>query len=88
MDEDRFPKGANCHDQDSQTYPGAATQDSSDNCMTDADEDGYEDDTPEPENSNIVAGTDCDDSNPDIFPGATEVADDSVDSNCNGNDND
>ena len=30
---------------------------------------------------------DCDDSNPEVHPGAEETADDGIDSNCNGEDN-
>jgi hypothetical protein len=41
----------------------------------DADGDGY-----------TVADGDCDDSNADIHPGATETPGDGVDSNCDGND--
>jgi hypothetical protein len=34
----------------------------------------------------LVSG-DCNDDDPDINPGADEIADDNIDSNCNGNDN-
>jgi hypothetical protein len=43
--------------------------------VVDLDEDGYFD------------GEDCDDSDPDIHPGAEETPDDGVDSDCDGEDN-
>ncbi len=49
-------------------FPGAAELEST-ACMLDADEDGYGDMNV---SGNIVAGTDCDDSNDDAFPGAAE----------------
>jgi hypothetical protein len=42
-----------------ETWPGAASQDSSTACMTDADGDGYGTDSPE---KGVIAGNDCDDS--------------------------
>jgi hypothetical protein len=42
----------------------------------DADGDGH--------TSLAAGGDDCDDGNPDIYPGATEVGDDDVDQNCDG----
>jgi hypothetical protein len=42
--------------------------------VTDEDDDGYD------------AGSDCDDADPAVHPGATETAGDGVDSNCDGND--
>jgi hypothetical protein len=48
------------------------------NC-TDSDEDGYS-------VEGVCCGTvDCDDSDPDIYPGATEKCDDTKDNNCDGN---
>ena len=66
-DGDGFSMDIDCDDDDLNTYPGAAELDSSSNCMTDADGDGYGNSTPS--NPNVSPGTDCDDSNPDIFPG-------------------
>ena len=60
--------GDDCDDADPLTYPGAATQDSETDCMTDADQDGFGDDSPE--NEAITPGSDCDDSDPDINPAA------------------
>ncbi|MEC7988287.1 MAG: MopE-related protein [Myxococcota bacterium] len=51
-------------------------------CMTDADQDGYGDATPA--STDVAAGEDCDDSDPDIAPEALDICD-SVDNNCDGN---
>ncbi|MBT3219622.1 MAG: hypothetical protein HN348_11070, partial [Proteobacteria bacterium] len=67
-----------CNDGDGKTYPGAAWLDSQILCMTDADEDGFGDETPL---VGIEIGTDCRDDDEDIHPTATEVCDD-VDNNC------
>ena len=71
------PSEGDCDDFDSFTYPGAAFNESSTECMTDVDEDGYGAITA------INPGTDCDDSNTFINPGATEVID-GIDNNCDG----
>jgi hypothetical protein len=49
--------------------------------MRDADEDDYGDVTA---TGDIEAGTDCDDSQPTIYPGASEIPDDTIDQDCNG----
>ncbi|MEN0065085.1 MAG: MopE-related protein [Myxococcota bacterium] len=36
------------------------------------------------DNDGINAGVDCDDSNPAVYPGATEICDDGVDNDCDG----
>ena len=69
-----------CLDTDANTYRGAASLESSSACMTDADADGYGDDSPV---SGVTAGSDCDDSAGAVFPGATEVCD-TVDNDCDG----
>ncbi len=56
-----------CDDSDADTYPGAAGNESATDCMKDTDGDGYGDDNPP---AGVVAGTDCNDDNPLIFPGA------------------
>ena len=71
------PDQGDCDDFDSFTYPGAAYNESSTECMTDVDEDGYGDLTA------INPGTDCDDSNTFINPGADEIQD-GIDNNCDG----
>ena len=88
MDEDGFDDYIDCDDNDANTYPGAAPQDSEEECMTDADGDGYGSDSPAETGMGIAAGTDCDDNDPNIFPEAEEIAGDGVDQNCNGNDDD
>jgi len=70
-----------CDDSDINTFPGAAPLDDIDLCMTDADGDDFGDDSvyyP------IEPGTDCDDSSASIYYGATEIACDHLDSNCDG----
>jgi hypothetical protein len=84
-DDDGWTNYEDCDDNDSNTFPGSAETDSTTECMTDADGDGYGDINAQ---APAVPGTDCDDSNADIHPAATEAVGDGVDSNCNGdNDN-
>jgi hypothetical protein len=61
-----------CVDSDSNTFPGAAPNDSATDCMTDADGDDYGD-TSAPTGGS--AGTDCDDSNNAINANVTYFAD-------------
>ena len=75
-----------CDDNDPNAYPGSAENDSVEECMKDADGDGYGDDAPT--NANVDAGTDCDDTDAMRHPNATETVGDGIDSNCNGNDDD
>jgi hypothetical protein len=58
-----------CDDNDPNTYRGAAKEDSWTDCTTDADGDGWGDDSPA---ANVDAGTDCDDAFEFTFPGAAE----------------
>jgi hypothetical protein len=81
LDGDGFECDEDCDDTDANTYPGAAETDSTTDCMTDADGDGYGDDSPA---SGVTAGTDCDDSDAAFSPGATEGIGDQVDQNCDG----
>ncbi|MCB9792361.1 MAG: hypothetical protein H6741_06500 [Alphaproteobacteria bacterium] len=62
------------------TFPGAAPSDSLSDCMKDVDGDQFGDDAPA--RTNVVAGTDCDDSasGAGIYVGAAEL--------CDGDDND
>ena len=59
-----------CDDADADTFPGAAEHDSTTACMTDADGDGWGDDSP---SSGVDYGSDCDDDADDTFPGSAEV---------------
>ncbi len=70
-----------CDATNADTYPGAAELDSTSACMTDADSDGYGDDRPA---SGVTAGTDCNDADATIHPGATEGVGDEVDQDCDG----
>jgi hypothetical protein len=71
--------GQDCDDTDGDTWPGAAASDSTTDCMTDADGDGYGDDDPATE---VTAGTDCDDGDASISPAAAEAPGDAVDQDC------
>ena len=73
--------GGDCNDGDEFTYVGAASLDSTSQCMTDSDGDGYGDEQPV---TGVVGGTDCDDGDLGIHPEATEVYGDQVDNNCDG----
>lgn len=73
--------GADCDDGDEYTFPGAAEYEVDPTlCTTDADEDGYASNAPL---GTVEPGTDCDDSNEDISPEATEECDND-DNNCDG----
>ena len=72
-----------CDDNDPNTHPGAAENDSIEECMTDADGDGYGSDQP---SQNVAPGTDCNDEDETIHPNAEEIPGDGKDSNCDGND--
>ena len=80
-DGDGFGCTEDCDDADADTYPGAAASDSTTDCMTDADGDGFGDDSPA---TGVTAGTDCDDSEVTILPGAAELTGDEVDQDCDG----
>ena len=67
-DGDGFEAEVDCDDLDALTYPGSAELDSETECMTDLDGDGFGDDSPL--NPDVIAGTDCDDSDPNINPAA------------------
>ncbi|MCH9683999.1 MAG: hypothetical protein K0V04_21375 [Deltaproteobacteria bacterium] len=61
------PNGDDCDDDDPNTFPGAAPNDSADACMRDADGDDWGDTNPPP---GVDPGTDCLDDDATIFPGA------------------
>ncbi len=75
------PNGDDCDDDNPQTYPGSAPNDSATACMRDVDGDDYGDMTPP---SGVTPGTDCNDSNPNQNPGRPEICDDGIDNNCDG----
>ncbi|MEC8382201.1 MAG: hypothetical protein VXZ96_17855 [Myxococcota bacterium] len=66
-DGDGFFEDEDCDDSDANTFPGAAPNDSTTDCMKDLDGDDYGDRAPI--NPNVTPGTDCDDDNPTTFPG-------------------
>lgn len=61
-----------CDDGSDRTFPGAATQEATDACTKDADEDGWADAAPP---AGVEPGTDCLDDDADTFPGAAELDD-------------
>ena len=83
MDEDGYFDYEDCNDNDPNTFPGSAENDSTTDCMTDADGDGYGDSGAQ---SPVIPGTDCNDADGSVYPGATETPGDGIDSDCNGTD--
>lgn len=84
QDGDGYAGNSNdCDDTSATTHPGAAELESLTDCKSDFDLDGYGDDTVV---APVLAGTDCDDGNPQAYPGASDVVGDSVDQNCDGPD--
>ena len=89
-DNDGYPLGIDCDDNDADVYPGAdevcdngidddCDDDIDDNdldCCWDADGDGYKDE--------LCGGTDCEDSEAAINPDAGEDCDDGIDNDCDG----
>lgn len=64
-----------CDDENPNTFPGAAQNETPpDQCMNDDDDDGWGDDGmgDDPLPPGVVPGSDCDDENPNAFPGAAE----------------
>ncbi len=72
--------GGDCADGDPEVYPGAAFAESSTACMRDHDADGYGDARAE---SPLDVGSDCDDRDASVNPGAVEVCD-LLDDDCDG----
>ena len=64
--------GDDCADDDPFTFPGAASNDSSNDCMRDNDGDGYGDSSVL---GGFVGGTDCNDADGTIYPTAPEICD-------------
>ena len=80
-DNDGFYSDDDCDDSDPFAFPGAAENESATECHRDADEDGYGDSTT---NGDVTPGGDCDDSDATIHPAATDIPDDGIDQNCDG----
>lgn len=68
-----------CDDGNAQTFPGAAENESSTACMTDEDGDGYGY-IIGPDGG--VGGNDCDDADPQVYLGATEIPGDGISQDC------
>lgn len=80
QDQGTSTTSTDCADLDADTFPGAAANDSTTDCMLDADYDGYGDSNPS--DTNITAGSDCNDGDSAIRPNALEIAADDIDQNC------
>lgn len=61
-----------CDDASDRTFPGAATEEATEDCTKDTDEDGWADAAP-PEG--VAAGSDCVDDDSNTFPGAADLDD-------------
>jgi hypothetical protein len=70
-----------CNDNDDKTFPGSAEKESTTDCMTDADEDGYGSQTPA---AGVLTGTDTYDDDPTTYPGANEICGDGKDNDQDG----
>ena len=68
-----------CDDDQGQTFPGAAENDSATACMQDLDGDGYGWMFAP---SGGVGGNDCDDDDPAVYLGATEIPGDGISQDC------
>ena len=79
-DGDGFLWEEDCDDSDPFTFPGAAENDSTTECMKDSDGDGFGDDG----TGLFVSGTDCNDNDATINPSASEVLEDGIDQDCDG----
>ena len=69
-DGDGYRHEQDCDDTDAATFPGAAEEDSLTACMTDADGDGWGDDSPV---VGVETGTDCDDSDASMTPADADM---------------
>ena len=67
MDDDGFENDVDCDDTDPNTHPGAAEMESTTECMTDADGDGFG-----AKISVGASGHDCDDTDALSFPGSED----------------
>ena len=81
-DGDGFGSDVDCDDASAVTFPGAAENDSTTDCMKDADNDGYGDSSPAV--GGVVPGTDCNDDEDAISPGVMELCEDGIDNDCDG----
>ncbi|MCB9666358.1 MAG: hypothetical protein H6732_19765 [Alphaproteobacteria bacterium] len=77
-------KAADCDDDDIDTWPGAAENESGSSCRQDRDKDGYG--AKVPAKAGVTAGTDCDDTQYTTRPGAEDAWYDGVDADCGGED--